>query len=60
MSFMVQIVSAFLELDSSSVMHLDLKPENILIMSESSDIKHFVICDFGCSQKSVSAKFSKY
>lgn len=56
LSFIVQIVSAFLELSSKGLMHLDLKPENILI----SGSDYFKICDFGCSQSTPRSVLSHY
>lgn len=54
--FLVQIVSAFLELERKHVMHLDLKPENILLTND----YYVKICDFGCSQLAPKSKFSKF
>ena len=33
-SFMIQIVSAFLELEKNKIMHLDFKPENVLLADD--------------------------
>jgi serine/threonine protein kinase len=57
-SFMTQIISAFLELENKKIMHLDLKPENILLADD--DGKHYKICDFGCSQMSEISRLSGY
>ena len=56
--FIVQMVSAFLELSNKKIMHLDLKPENILVSKSSSSL--YKICDFGCAQIAVQSKLTKY
>ena len=57
-SFLIQIVSAFLELEKNKIMHLDFKPENVLLADD--DGKHYKICDFGCSQISEISNLSGY
>lgn len=54
--FIVQVVSAFLELEKFNVMHLDLKPENILVASDG----YYKICDFGCSQLAEKSRITRY
>lgn len=56
LSFILQMVSAFLELSRKGLMHLDLKPENILEITKG----YYKICDFGCSQSSPKSILTHY
>lgn len=55
-SFIVQMVSAFMQLNSKKMMHLDLKPENILVVADG----NYKICDFGSSQIAQRSQISRY
>ena len=57
-SFMTQMVSAFLELERKKIMHLDFKPENVLFADTKG--RYYKICDFGCAQMSNISRMSGY
>ncbi len=58
LSFIVQMVSAFLDLDRKKLMHLDYKPENVLKAGKNG--RYYKICDFGCAQISAISRMSGY